>query len=349
MMKINSKDILATKHDEDCILSKSIEFRDLMDLEKGEVVRFQPCTSERGDIMAEINLQPIADDTLIDPHILCRLLRAYSRRFTKMKCSSKLGIARVKWNSRRIYIYKQGKFNIRFAANKEDAIKTIHSMIRIVLGSILCERCGEPAIKCSLGLCGNCLSHGLKSISLDKTTHQLSMRGFKSLYEAVDISKDILMNTSEIQSALKSSQLPIFKNRIREGIEFFLNASLRANEVDKASANIGYISLGFLIQDFHKKSIELIKTSQKSINGYMDIKSINKMNDLILSIFGNLLELFRDNNSFKLEVIHQMDNEIIELIEDIDSRSDDTSQEIIRKSYLCHSPAWSNILEMYSS
>ncbi|MFH1821596.1 MAG: hypothetical protein ABH852_04050, partial [Methanobacteriota archaeon] len=101
--------ILVPKFRDDCLLSRGIEVKDLPGIRKETVLYVQPCASERGKLMADIELTKEQDAQFLDPKTLCSLLDIHRRRFAEMRCSEKLGVAKLKWGGREISIFKSGK------------------------------------------------------------------------------------------------------------------------------------------------------------------------------------------------------------------------------------------------
>ncbi|KXB04531.1 hypothetical protein AKJ35_00695 [candidate division MSBL1 archaeon SCGC-AAA833F18] len=349
MSESDSQTILTPQHHEDCVLRKSIQFKNLVKTERGEVVSVRPCASEKGKIMAEIELPTRKDELFLDSQLLCRLLRAYKRRFTKMKCSSKLGVGRVMWKARRTYIYKHGKFDVRFALSQDDALKTMDSIGRLILGSIFCKKCGQPAIECALGQCEECVSNNLQSVTLDELSTPLFIKGFEALTEALEISRVTLIETSEIRP-ISPSQVSKFKSKIQEGVEFFLDSSLKTPEWTNVSASVSSVSLAFSIEDFHEKAVELTEALAKRPGGREeDIQSIRQFEKLALETFKILLEAFHNDDPDRLKLVKQKNSELSELLEELDSNLSGNILGRIREMYEDASSVWSGLLKSYSS
>jgi hypothetical protein len=57
-----------------------------------------------------------------------------------------------------VLIYKNGKINVRQAKDKEDAIRTIRQVSRILWGATICT-CGNASVDCASGGCEQCQTH----------------------------------------------------------------------------------------------------------------------------------------------------------------------------------------------
>lgn len=148
--------VLVPKFREDCLLSRGIEVRDLLRVRKETVLYVQPCASERGKLMADIELTKEPDAQFFDPEILCLLLEIHRRRFAELKCSVKLGVAKIKWGGREISIFKNGKLKIQKALDRDEILRIANSVSRLLWGAAVCGVCGQPTLSCASGKCGKC-------------------------------------------------------------------------------------------------------------------------------------------------------------------------------------------------
>jgi hypothetical protein len=140
-------------------MSVGIEVRDLLKVRREAVLYVQPCVSERGKLMADVELSREGDrQQLIDPAMLCSMLEIHKRRFAELRCSWSLGVAKLKFKGREISIFKNGKLKIQRALDKEEILRTANSIARLVWGAIICDICGRPTIDCASGKCGKCIS-----------------------------------------------------------------------------------------------------------------------------------------------------------------------------------------------
>lgn len=151
--------IIVPRFREDCSLIKGVEVRDLLKVRKEAVLYVQPCVSERGRLMADVELKrEEARAQLIEPSALCSMLEIHRRRFAELRCSPSLGVAKLKLKGREISIFKNGKLKIQRALDKEEILRVANSISRLVWGAVICDVCGEPTINCASGKCGKCTS-----------------------------------------------------------------------------------------------------------------------------------------------------------------------------------------------
>ena len=155
------------KFRDDCLLSRGIEVRDLIRVRKEAVMYVQPCISERGKLMADIELSKKPSGNFIDPETLCSLLDVHRRRFAELKCSRDLGVAKLKWRGREISIFRNGKLKIQRALDRDEILRVANSFSRLIWGAAICEVCGQPAINCASGACGRCASGEAASVQID--------------------------------------------------------------------------------------------------------------------------------------------------------------------------------------
>jgi hypothetical protein len=177
---------------DNCILSKGVEIQELLGVRKEAVLYIQPCASERGKLMADIELSQEIDVEFFDPKVLCSLLEIHRKRFAELRCSSSLGVAKVKWRGRDMSVFKNGKLKIQRAPTREEILKMANAMSRLVWGAILCEVCGEPGLSCASGECGKC-RQGETSAKLREVP------GGELLRRALDFLKMVERNPKEME------------------------------------------------------------------------------------------------------------------------------------------------------
>lgn len=157
MMVVAEEKLTVPRFREDCLLTKGIDVRDLVGVRKEALLYVQPCTSERGKLMADIELTKEIDSRFLDPRKLCSLLRVHRHRFADLRCSENLGVAKLRWGGRDISIFRNGKIKIQQATDREEILRVANAVSRLVWGAALCGVCGEPVINCASGECGKCL------------------------------------------------------------------------------------------------------------------------------------------------------------------------------------------------
>jgi len=144
---------------DECSLTKGVEVGDILKFRKEAVLYVQPCVSERGKLMADIELKREEFETqALEPATLCSLLEIHRRRFSHLKCSPNLGVAKLVWKGREISIFKNSKLKIQRALDKEEILRVANSVASLVWGAVVCNVCGEPTINCASGKCGKCIS-----------------------------------------------------------------------------------------------------------------------------------------------------------------------------------------------
>ena len=178
---------LVPKFKDDCLLSRGIEIKDLLGVRKETVLYVQPCATERGKLMADIELTKDPDSLFMDPKTLCSLLEVHRRRFAEMKCSEKLGVAKLKWGGRDISIFRNGKLKIQQATDRDEILRIANSVSRLIWGSAICGVCGQPTINCASGTCGKCASEDKVAVQLGELPNsELLQQGYASLENLQD-------------------------------------------------------------------------------------------------------------------------------------------------------------------
>jgi hypothetical protein len=192
MMAEKLTSIVIPKFKDECSLAKGVEVRDLLKVRKEAVLYVQPCVSERGKLMADVELKrEEAGAQLIDPPTLCSLLEIHRRRFAELKCSPSLGVAKLKFKGREISIFKNGKLKIQRALDREEILRVANAISRLVWGAVICDVCGEPTLNCASGKCGKCIAEeGASTVQLKGLPNaELLMEGYSSLRKAIEASK----------------------------------------------------------------------------------------------------------------------------------------------------------------
>lgn len=129
----------------------------MLRMRKETILYVQPCASERGKLMADIELSPDLDAEFFDGRVLCALLEIHHPGFAELKCSPSLGVAKFMWKGREISVFRNGKLKVQRCLDRADIMKTAGRVARLVWGAALCKLCGRPALECAAGRCGVCL------------------------------------------------------------------------------------------------------------------------------------------------------------------------------------------------
>lgn len=298
--------LLVPSIEEGCILSKGLELKSLQETGERGVVEVSPCASERGKVMAEVDLSEGSDTPFLDGKILCLLLESYENHFAEMRCSSRLGVGRLMWKAHRIYAYENGKFKVRFAHSREDAVRTLGSMGRLFLGSINCKKCGRPAIGCILGECEICATNGSpRVIPLESYFNgPLLVRGIESLKEAFGRAHKLKQNfppkggswPSEIESGVE--------RKLREAIEYAMNFSLETPNRKDSSIGVELIALArenFILLNQERSLVESISSGASE-----EVRNlVGDLNKVAWQINENLVKSLDKENRDKIEVIEK--------------------------------------------
>lgn len=179
-----SVQILMPKFRDGCILSQGIEIGDLIKVRKETIMFVHPCSSERGKLMADIELTGESDN-FIDPETLCSLLEIHRRHFAELRCSPKLGVAKFMWKGREISVFKNGKIKIQRALDRDEILRIAANVSRLIWGAAICDVCGQPALNCASGRCGKCASEYKTPLRVSDLQYaELLQEGFAALERA---------------------------------------------------------------------------------------------------------------------------------------------------------------------
>jgi hypothetical protein len=124
------------------------------------IVYFRPCVTEAGKTSAEAHLtlgKRSSGSALefFNSQRLCWALTG-SPVFSRVKCSDKLGIAKIDIDKKSIVVSKGGRVNVRRADSKEDALRIIQLVARATWPAMICSRCHRAVLECVIGYCGRC-------------------------------------------------------------------------------------------------------------------------------------------------------------------------------------------------
>jgi hypothetical protein len=131
-------------------------------VEETGVTYIHPCISEAGRIAAESKLTAGPEGPVnlkfgfFDPIAMCWALNV-SGLFREVRCSPRLGVARVIIDDKTVMVFQDGRINVRRAKDKQDAIQTIRLVSRSLWGAIICSCCGNSGLDCGSGGCEECL------------------------------------------------------------------------------------------------------------------------------------------------------------------------------------------------
>ncbi|MFQ5974862.1 MAG: (Fe-S)-binding protein [Candidatus Hydrothermarchaeales archaeon] len=140
------------------LLKEGLKIKVRMPTSSEKVTYVRPCTTESGKVTATAHLMlPFVEGNelkygLFDPFVLCDFLKNY-QPFEDIRCSEKMGIARITYNGKSILLYRNGKIKVRKAKDKDDIFATINLISRIMWGSIICPDCGCDVVDCASGGC----------------------------------------------------------------------------------------------------------------------------------------------------------------------------------------------------
>lgn len=281
------------------LLKEGIKIGVRMPTRSEKVTLIRPCTTESGKVTATARLVlPSSEKELkygfFDPFILCGLLNNY-RSFEDIKCSEKMGIARIDYDGKSILVFGNGKIKVRKARDTEDVHATINHISKIMWGAIICLDCGCDVIDCASGGCQKC-SDPLKSvlnalpvIDSDKTPTRRKVKGIKIAEKLETIKTNDKFNegmktldtavTDFKKSTGKEVDLEDFSNRMKE---ISLDYIIKTEKIEDAV--FGIVMMG-ITRDL-KRAIEAATTVdqnehvKEAVELVADAYSVFKNSDL---------------------------------------------------------------------
>lgn len=104
-----------------------------------QTIEVNPCT-EDGKVTLESILKNEAGVERRKPYFdsvkMCETLRKI-KDFSKVRCSSEMGYAIIEYEDKRIHVFKEGKIVIRRAKDRDDAVRTLQMMSRILTEALI--------------------------------------------------------------------------------------------------------------------------------------------------------------------------------------------------------------------
>lgn len=243
-MAEKSSQMVVPKFVDECSLTKGVEVGDILKFRKEAVLYVQPCVSERGKLMADIELKREEVDTqTLDSATLCSLLEIHRRRFSYLKCSPNLGVAKLVWKGREISIFKNSKLKIQRALDKEEILRVANSVARLVWGAVICNVCGEPTINCASGKCGKCISE-------EKATNV----PLEELPNAA-ILIEVRSNLEKAVEALEQGAMEEFEGILRAAKYLALFFTIEAPRKDEAVLGLVLLGEAEQVENVHRSKI----------------------------------------------------------------------------------------------
>ncbi|GEM_PF-962936 len=282
---IDVSELNLPRFSDSCILSEGLKIGELDDMSEDEVIEVSPCTSERGNIMAEIDFSGGKDKLFLDSEVFCFLLESYKRHFAKSKCEHGIGFGRVLWKGRKIHVYENGKFKIHQAHDREDAIRSLNSMIRLIFSGLMCRNCGRPAVDCALGKCSSCISETSYEVARfqDYFNGPILKDGFDSLTHVLHSALE-LAEEGEWEEAKFSLRM---ERSVRDAIEQGMNFSLETE--GQKGLKIGTMLIGLGRESF--RLLKCLDVMNTVLHGEGNEKLLETLNNLTKSFWGSEIYL----------------------------------------------------------
>lgn len=157
-----------------------LKMRTATELPDGGVLLTRPCKDTDQKVMAELRVHngvPIGETIrygVFDSTLLCDYSECLSDFFEVVKCSRDLGYGRADTGEMSITLLQDGRINMRRVDNRESVLKTFSVIEAAILGSTICNCCGNDLVSIASGLVTHQDAHTVlkagSSICLDPQT-----------------------------------------------------------------------------------------------------------------------------------------------------------------------------------
>lgn len=201
-----------------------LRVRTAEELPEGGVLLTRPCKDTDQKVMAELRVHngvAPGEDLhfgVFDPVLLCDLSECLVSVFEDVKCSRDLGYGRADTGDMSITLLQDGRVNMRRVDNKEQVLKVFYKIERAILGSTMCNCCGNDLISIAAGLVDQLESHPVlqcgSSIKIDceMLKQKLTSSLFSELYQMPELTSefDLLANSMiELLDSVSAENLEV--------------------------------------------------------------------------------------------------------------------------------------------
>lgn len=242
---------------DDCILSECVNVENISEVSEASV-EITPCTSNQDSVMAEINLAEGREKDFFDSEIFCFLLNCYDENFSKINCSSELGLGKVDWRDQKIFGYDTGEFKVRHANSREESINMLDSFTDLILGSLICEKCGNPALDCIKGDC--CNGEAFETVNVEDYFEPSLRHASSSLFEVLKNSRKYLQDSN--WSSKRDELVENLRNSIRYGLDYCVESS----ELEDARCGLFLVSIS-------RECLDLVHDTDFVIGEFVELSS----------------------------------------------------------------------------
>lgn len=262
---------------EGCALREEIEGGKFIEFGEEEITYIQPCASEKGRITADVMMGK-EGTTFFEPSTLCSILEAYRPMLAEERCSRPLGVAVIKWKGRDITVFKSGRVNVKRALTKQDALKVLRSLNRLLWGSVICAKCGRPVIECASGRCGKCMEGGdMRGAAASLKEKFYGAFLTKALEKLIEVSRRALSCRVDELNRLKLET----QQKIDGAIVDILNYLIEAPRASEAALGVAALGLATELKEAVQTLINVALTTRRE-----GLKELNKIAIDALNLVG---------------------------------------------------------------
>ncbi len=186
-----------------------LRFRTATELPEGGILLTRPCKDTDQKVMAELRVHngvkpgEQINFGVFDPILLCDLADCLTCEFEDVKCSRDLGYGRADTGDMSITLLQDGRVNMRRVDNREQVLRVFDKIERAIIGSTMCNCCGNDLISIASGLVSHQDAHTVlncgSSMKLDCDILKPKLTGslFDQVFNAPEIRSefDEMINT----------------------------------------------------------------------------------------------------------------------------------------------------------
>ncbi|MFW9910527.1 MAG: (Fe-S)-binding protein [Candidatus Thorarchaeota archaeon] len=202
---------------EGLILRKTgLRYREALERPEGGVLLTRPCKDTDQKVMAELRVYngvSVGEQVLygtFDSILLCDYLDCLSSIFEIVKCSRDLGYGRADTGEMSITLMQDGRINMRRVDDRESVLRVFAKIEAAILGSTICNCCGNDLVSIVSNLCDASENHPAlsagSSICVDRETLQfpLTKTLFLAEFKSEDIADSIDYAFSYIEDSIQN-------------------------------------------------------------------------------------------------------------------------------------------------
>ncbi|MDF1540996.1 MAG: (Fe-S)-binding protein [Candidatus Thorarchaeota archaeon] len=216
LLKLNEFAGLLSELESLLLRKTGLRFRTVTELPEGGVLLTRPCKDTDQKVMAELRVHngvPVGEIIrfgVFDSALLCDYSECLSDTFEVVKCSRDLGYGRADTGELSITLLQDGRINMRRVDNKESVLAAFAIIEAAILGSTICNCCGNDLISILSGLVSHQDAHTVlkagSSICVDRdiVAEPLSREIFMNEFNESEIASEIDNGFKLLEESIQS-------------------------------------------------------------------------------------------------------------------------------------------------